>query len=347
MISFKQNFLLFIIISVLIFSPHQSVFADDSVCANVTALVGNQTLDLSEAFTQSRSAQFTMATNWAGSIECITSKQSLYYYQPFAVPVYLQFAGHSGITQWIKLTATNSPKKVSINGVTSPFNISSYPTTLTIKVELTSEPAAGSDIITSTTDSLTTTLSAVSSNSYTSDSTAREDALNQQWTMLLWAARQRVTFTFKPKATTCSTVDKTVTLNKASLNQLRYHSDEVSAPFTLDLTCSTGVFDTAINPVKVWLASNDTVDDADTILRNSSSTSSGIGIALSDGNQKTVVFADEDGAAGSTLLSIKQDDALSAYTLTIPLTAYYRIFDNKNASGGNITATATVMFSWD
>lgn len=348
---FKRNLSRLLIIAFGLFYALTSTSANAAGygCPTVSYLTGNQTVDLSSAFTLSTTKQITVNTNWSGSVSCPLANVVMWYRQPYTTPVYLHYTDSTTASgYWIKLTITATPKQVSLkNTGATTFNASSYPATLTITAELVDAPVGTVDTLTSATGSITTAVSLATSNSDVTESDARTAALTNQFGFAIWMYLQKITFTFKPQATTCSAADKNVSLNKVSLSDLRSGTTDGSSAFTLDLSCNSGLFNTTTNPVKVWLSSNDIVDGESKVIRNSGSTAPGIGVALQTSDQQPVVFAGKSGVEGTTLLSMKKGDKFANYNFNIPLTAHYRIYDSKTAGAGSVSATATVMFSWE
>lgn len=309
------------------------------------------TWDISSLLTSTDNATESTSTTWTssgGAMYCGIGATA-YVVSPISGGYYVHFTDTSNdVDQWVKFTATADETSLPIGSIllATYYNLSAYQVTYTITAELVdSDSVSSSSSTASASTSIDLPVVAVARSSSSTASDALDAFSSSSWSNTVWIGYQLLNVTFSPTPTTCSATDTTVTLPTISPTSLK-QGEVGSTSFTIPLTCSGALNSASTRNVSAWFYSADIVSGQTTVLRNSASDSSGVGVKiLSDGSDLT--FSDSAGVQGdATEVSlVSKGDTVGS--LSLPLTAEYYVYDESSLAAGSLTATAVLYLNYD
>ncbi|MGE9550748.1 fimbrial protein [Erwinia amylovora] len=321
---------------------------------------GSDSIDLSQMFISSGNISESRSATWSVPLTCYALLANyVNFVTPFPSSGYVvRFDNAAGNSRWVKFTVTNFASEANMGGGLLPvyptLNGSTLSYTLAATL-LTTNPgvtdANNYQVVQGGTATLVpmvvTNINHGSLASIPTSAQAAAVVASGSWNSSLYLAYQSLTVTFNPKETTCDMPDQTVTMPRVSLANLRDGSDDGHTSFQLPVSCSNTLAGLATRSVNAWLFSSDLVDSNKQIMRNSSSSSSGVGITLTTSSANPVTFSDSTsaGTGATSLMNIVSGGKVSGSTAT--LNAAYKIFDQSNLRPGSVVATATLYFNYD
>lgn len=160
---------------------------------------------------------------------------------------------------------------------------------------------------------------------------------------------QPMTIKYAPAETTCAfdNAGLTVVLPKVGISQLGTSSQPGITPFTLNMRCQNLNTDsTSTRAVDMFLSSNNLLPtDSSVLVDSSTSAAKGVGIRVvkTSSAGKPVVFSTSATSRGTatSLFSVTRGGAMTE-TISIPMAAYYEVFNTRSVSQGNINTAAVL-----
>jgi len=312
----------------------------------------NDSLNLSGLLTAQDSHSETRTATWSVPVTCylIFNSNAVHFVSPIQNGFWVKFVNAAGTARWIKLQTSGFIEKIDYENGDRTLQGSDFSYQLTATL-LDSDPGVTDSKFYKVTDAGSAEIvTMVMHNANFIGSTptveqAAEVAASGNWNND-YLGYQSLTVTFNPAETTCEMPDQQVTLPRVSLNMLRNGIATDSTSFTLPISCSATLAGGATRSVNAWLYSADLVENSQQIMRNSRSSSQGVGIVLSDSAGKAVSLSGGTAAGEATsLLSITKGADIHASAIN--LNAAYKVFDPANLSPGSVVATATIYFDYD
>lgn len=160
---------------------------------------------------------------------------------------------------------------------------------------------------------------------------------------------QPMNITYAPKPTTCTFNNPglTVSLPAVGVTQVMSSSLAGLTPFTLAINCQdTGVNGISDRTIEIFLSSNNLLSTDNTVLMDSNLTSAqGVGLRLikREALDIPVVLSTSTTNRGTAtaLFSIRAQEALNKH-FSIPMAAYYYVWNPDNITSGKINTSATL-----
>ncbi|MEW5288012.1 fimbrial protein [Erwinia papayae] len=312
-------------------------------------------INLSDLLTSQDSYTETRAGSWMIPITCYAlfiNSNNVHYISPLANGYWIKFSDASGADRWLKLSTSNYLSPENHTNGDWILNGSTYLYTLTVTL-LTEDPGITDRNYYTIATGNSATVVTMALNNANLDFTGKVPTVDEvaqvvaagSWTNN-YLGYQSLTITFNPAETTCQMPDQTITLPSVSLDMLRTGLTDGRTAFTLPVSCSNTLGGVASRSVNARLSSTDLIDSNQQIMRNASSGSSGVGVALTTATGDPVTLSTTAGADGATsLFSLARGTAI--VDPTIELYAAYKIFDAAALSPGTVIATATLWFDYD
>lgn len=163
---------------------------------------------------------------------------------------------------------------------------------------------------------------------------------------------QPITLIFNRQATTCVFANQglTVTLPAANLADLKRSGDAGYKNFNLNFQCDYLTDGKANRTIRTYLSSNSRLaTDGTVLVGDASSSAKGIGIRVTKNGENTPLLfaATSSTSITSTLLFSKETNDALETNFSLPMTAYYHLYDRANAQSGSINTTAILNFEYD
>lgn len=360
---YKQKYKLIQCVFVLICMLFSSnVFADYCYSKNTGSISSSkpgkytQQIDLSDAFISTSKFSATYTSTWNHIIVCDIGTWPIYFSSPLTRPYYIHFTDPTGSNgYWMKLTSSLSSASTSTGKITTALtekSLSLYPVNATVTAELVSNPGTSVDYYETTTGTAAVIIATIMDGRYVpNDADVRAAMINELngggYTLSRTYGVQYLNITYIPETMTCSINNQTIKMPVVNISDLASGKNDGEYAASIPVSCDSKTGN-AISDVSIWLSSNDIVDNDNKIIRNDSSTSSGIGIKLKTTAGNDVSFSPSTSRENATeMLSIHKGSTLSSSDDRIDFSALYSIYDKTNLQVGSVTATATVMFSYD
>lgn len=159
---------------------------------------------------------------------------------------------------------------------------------------------------------------------------------------------QPIIIKFVPKQTTCSfnNAGLTVKLPNTDRAELLSKLQTGNTPFSLDFSCHSLLNGRTNNAINAYLTSSALSADKTIMLDKNVNAAQGVGISVKYQN-KDVKFGTKPGdRTGATLLLEKKSNDTLATNLSIPLNAFYNVYDKKNLTSGPIKTTAILNLEY-
>lgn len=312
-------------------------------------------INLSDLLTSQDSYTETRAGSWMIPITCYAlfiNSNNVHYISPLANGYWIKFSDASGTDRWLKLKTSNYLSPENHTNGDWILNGSTYLYTLTVTL-LTEDPGITDSNYYSIASGNSATVVTMALNNANLDFTGKVPTVDEvaqvvaagSWTNN-YLGYQSLTITFNPAETTCQMPDQTITLPSVSLDMLRTGLTDGRTAFTLPVSCSNTLGGVASRSVNARLFSTDLIDSNQQIMRNASSGSSGVGVALTTATGDPVTLSTTAGADGATSL-FRLARGAAIVDPIIELYAAYKIFDASALSPGTVIATATLWFNYD
>lgn len=340
---------------ILLLSLSKPVLADTSETISCipgsSGFIGSKSVDLSPLFIGRSQVTATFNTNWSATVSCTgeVKNRTLLFFSAFEEPVYIKFTDStSADTFWVKVTAVPLTSKTSVSTSGASFSMADYQTAMALTAELTTDPGDGVDMIAADNNTANIYLGATTPLTSMTAGEVREFALTNPAALsrFLFGGVQKVALSYTPSTMTCNVPNQNITLPTIGLNALKTGSSSGKSNIEIPFNCSSESGNAEYN-IHAWLASNDIVDSANKVIRNEESTSKGIGISLQTQAGEDVEFSTSTDVENATdIFSVSKGENLSTRN-HVSLAAYYSVYDNSQVSPGTVTATASVVLSYD
>lgn len=298
----------------------------------------------------SPSSSFSNKALLTGYGWCTEETGNIYHVSPtnlIAGGLYLHFIDTANkVDDWLLVKSVPTSSSSSGTTIVGIFDVNKMNVRYTLTISYVGQLSAIPDeYIETTSSSVTIPTMVITSEKRTSQEAFTAWKTNT-WGSKQWLAYEELTIVYQPVMTTCEVPDQIITLDKTSIDNIR-NGTSPKTPFVLNFSCRGGVNQIALNDIDAWLYSADSVNDSNTILRNSASTSHGIGINLFDESGKKIVVSDSLTSIGEAdrILDIDEDDIFSD-TENVSIYAGYSIYES-NPQPGSVEATATVIINYD
>ncbi|MFC0139731.1 fimbrial protein [Erwinia mallotivora] len=313
-------------------------------------------INLSDLLTSQDSYTETRAGSWVIPVTCfalLINSNNVHYISPLANGYWIKFSDAAGTDRWLKLKTSNYLSPENYTNGDWVLNGATYLYTLTVTL-LTEDPRiTDSNYYTIASGNSATVVTMAQHNAHLTDLTGKVPTVDEVAQVVAagsWSNNylgyQSLTITFNPAETTCQMPDQTITLPSVSLNMLRTGLSDGRTAFTLPVSCSNTLAGVASRSVNARLSSTDLIGGNQQIMRNASSGSSGVGVALTTATGDPVTLSTTASAVGATsLFSLARGAAI--VDPAIELYAAYKIFDAAALSPGTVIATATLWFDYD
>jgi type 1 fimbria pilin len=161
---------------------------------------------------------------------------------------------------------------------------------------------------------------------------------------------QPLMLTYRPQKTTCTFKNSglTVTLPTLSLYQVINEEYAGYTPFVLNIKCNyqNNEIDITEQMIDIFLSSNNLLDSDNTVLiDNTENSAQGIGLRLvkTNNSENPLMISTTSNIRyeASSLLDHNEDSQLESY-FSIPLAAYYYVWDQRSVSQGPINTNAVL-----
>ncbi|WP_380181132.1 fimbrial protein [Kalamiella sp. sgz302252] len=306
------------------------------------------TVDITELLTMQSSAAKRSAGTWEIPVNCwaVIPPNEVNFISPLGNGYWVNFINAAGVSRWVKFQVSEFLSKLSYNNASPVLRGEDIAYTLTASL------ADGEPNVTDGNYYQVTHSNSVSLIPMVIYSTNRLGSVPDIDKVAAVAASgswdssylgyQSLRVTFNPAETTCEMPNQQVTLPRIPLSALREGQENGSTPFELPITCLNTLAGGATRSLSAWLSSADVIDDNRQIMRNSSSTSSGIGFILSDSRDQPLTLDDSE---ASKVLEIASGGDINVAPPALKVA--YKIYDPATLSPGSVVATATLYFNYD
>lgn len=311
----------------------------------------SETIDISDLLTLQSSAAQTRTATWEIPVNCylfLIQQNKVHFVSPLGNGYWVNFVNAAGTSRWVKFQVGDYISTITYGNVSVILRGSDISYTLTATL-LEGDPGIADGNFYQVTQNNSATLvplvihNANVVNTVPDVNTAAAVVATGGWNND-YLGYQSLNVIFNPPETTCEMPDQRVELPEISLSALREGRENGSTVFTLPITCLNTLAGGATRAVKAWLTSGDLVDENRQIMRNSSSTSGGTGLTLSDSSGRPLTLADNLSEASAVLDIASGGDV----NVTPPaLSVAYKIYDPSALSPGSVVATATLYFNYD
>lgn len=310
-------------------------------------------IDISTLLTTQSSYAETRTGTWQIPVGCfaLTFSNAVHFVSPIKNGFYVKFTNVAGATRWIKFQTSGYTDVVNYGNGDTTLSGGNLSYTLTATLLAADPGITDSKYYTVTESGTATIVPMVLHNANIFGATPSVDTAAGVVASGSWnndyLGYQSLTVTFKPQETTCEMPNQTVTLPRVSLTDLQDGRDDGRTAVELPISCSNTLAGVTTRAVSAWLTSTDLVDSNRQIMRNSSSSSSGVGIVLSTSAALPVTLSDSttSGSGATSLLTISSGTGLK--DSAINLSAAYKLYDKSSFRPGTVVATATLYFNYD
>lgn len=337
----------------LLLAAFPAVVQAGCILKNGSTVKATDSIDISTLLTTRSSYAETRTGSWQIPVSCfaITDSNIVHFVSPIKNGFYVKFTNTAGAARWIKFQTSDYEDSVDyVNGnVTLSGDDVSYTLTATL---LAADPGITDRKYYEVTENGSATIvPMVLHNANIFGTTPSEDTAAGVVASGSWnndyLGYQSLTVTFKPQETTCEMPNQTVTMPRVSLTDLRDGRDDGRTAVELPVSCSNTLAGVATRAINAWLTSADLVDSNKQIMRNSASSSSGVGIVLSTSDALPITLSDSttSGSGATSLLTIASGEEMN--NSAINFNAAYKIYDPNHLRLGTVVATATLYFNYD
>ncbi|MBT0725040.1 fimbrial protein [Rosenbergiella sp. S61] len=160
---------------------------------------------------------------------------------------------------------------------------------------------------------------------------------------------QPMILTYAPKSTSCSLTNSGITINlpKLSIQQVASQPTPGFTSFNLNFSCNNlGTNNTTDRAIDIFLSSSTLLPtDQMTLIDNSNNSAKGVGFRVVNikDMSKPLIFSTSQTVKGNgtSIFSIPSNNNLNSH-FSIPLGAYYYVWDKQKLSQGTLNSTAVV-----
>ncbi|EKT60924.1 fimbrial protein [Providencia sneebia] len=153
---------------------------------------------------------------------------------------------------------------------------------------------------------------------------------------------------FEPKQTTCSFDDAGMVVKLPNIEraELLKKQQAGETPFALNFSCESLLNGKTNNPITAYLSSSALSPDKTIMLDKQANSAKGVGISVKYQNNVVHFGTKQGDRNGATLLiNKKNNDDVPKY-LSVPLVAYYNVYDTKNLTAGAVKTTAILNMEY-
>ncbi|MCX3310913.1 hypothetical protein ORN12_18190 [Pantoea vagans] len=310
-------------------------------------------IDLANMLSLSSNYSVTKSSNFSAfKIGCQTSGETLYYRNGIEGGYIVKF-NTGDYESYIRFTATIpvTSKSFTVGFISQDYPASEFDTDITINAEVVDGTAY--DASTSTGNAEIPLMYLISSNGNTTYPTASAlrgfvatNAAAETASFNDLKGFASINVAFVPVSTTCSIQNQQFTLPSTTLFTLK-SGDYSDTRFSIPLSCSGSIDSKATKTFNLRAYSNDIVDSANYIVRNASSTSSGIGFQLFNTLSDPLKFTTGYDSASTSLAAMTRGKDLVSSLTSIDIGARYKIFDAAKASPGTVVGTIIIYMEYE
>ena len=339
----------------LIFIKPAMAFCDPVNIATgkkVVAVSAINDVDLASILSLTNNYSVTISSNFSGfKLTCETGGKTLYYRNGIDGGYIIKFTT-GDLDTYIKFTASLTATSKKFDAfITQDYPSSDFDTDITISAEVVD--GTSYDVATTTGTAEIPLLYFLSPNGNSAYPTAsglrglvatKASAGSSSYTDLKGFASINVAFV--PVSTTCNIENQQFTLPSTNLFTLK-SGDYSDTRFSIPLACSGSIDSKATKTFNLRAYSNDIVDSANYIVRNASSTSSGIGFQLFNTLSDPLKFTTGYDSASTSLAAMTKGKDLVSSLTSIDIGARYKIFDKAKASPGTVVGTIIIYMEYE
>lgn len=320
---------------------------------NSVALSTISDIDLATMLSLTNSYSLTTSSNFSGyQLVCYLSGETLQYRNGIEGGYTVKFTS-GDVDTYIKFTASLSDNNKYFDSglISTSYSASDFDTEITLTAEL----VTGSDYdVASTSGSAEIPLLYLTSSSYSKTYSTASALRSQVSTRAAAAAASTydlkgfasVNILFSPVSTTCVIENQEFTLPSTTLFAIQ-SGDTSDTQFTIPVTCSGSLNSLATKTFNLRAYSGDIVDATRYIIRNASSTSSGIGFQLFNDMADPLVFSASYDSSSTSLASMTQGTDLITSLTSLNIGARYKIYDSSSATPGTVVGTIMIYMEYD
>ncbi|WP_276726916.1 fimbrial protein [Pantoea septica] len=304
-------------------------------------------VDLTGMLSLTNTYSVTISSNFSGyKLACFWGGETLYYRSGIEGGYTVKFTS-GDLDTYIKFTAT---LPISSKYFDNENPASSFDTDITLTTEIVAGPDY--DVATSGGNTEVPLLYLISNgwNSTYPTASALRNLINTKAAAEVSALDNLKGFAslnvfFSPVSTTCLIDNQQFSLPSTTLYAIRA-GEIADTQFNVPVVCSGSVNSLVTRTFDLRAYSSDIVDDARYIIRNTSSTSSGIGFQLfNEKDDPLKISAGYDSASTSLASMTAGKDNLGSLT-SFNIGARYKIFDAAAASPGKIVGTIVIYMEY-
>ncbi|WP_158087464.1 fimbrial protein [Pantoea cypripedii] len=353
----KKSILMQLCLAALLFFASVQVYAycdpkNISTSSSAVAVTSNSATDISDMLSLSSSYSYTQSSNFAGyQLACWTGGETLYYRNGIDGGYTVKFTS-GDLDTYIKFTASLSMTSKSFSGLMgTTYAASDFDADMTLNAEVVSTTTYDATtssssmeipvlyLLTSSGNSTYATASALRSFVATSATASAASYSNLK-------GFASMTVNFLPVSTTCTIENLEFSLPSTTVFALK--SGEYSdSQFTIPVSCSGSVNSLATKTFNLRAYSNDLVDTSNYIIRNSASTSSGIGFQLFNSSTDPIRMSSTFDSSATSLASMTKGSDLVTSLTSIGIGARYKIYDSSNLSPGTVIGTMVIYMEYE
>lgn len=316
------------------------------------AVTSNGSTDISDMLSLSTSYSYTQSSNFSNyTLQCWSGSTTLYYRNGIDGGYTVKFT-NGDLDTYIKFTASLSKSSQTFTGfVNTAIAASTFDADMTLNAEVVNgttydATTTGSSIelpvlylVTSSGNSTYATASALRNVVSTSAQAASASFSYVK-------AFASMTVNFLPTTTTCVIENLAFSLPNTTVFALK-SGDYSDSQFTIPVSCSGSVNSFATKTFNLRAYSNDLVDTGNYIIRNPSSTSSGIGFQLFNSAADPIKMSSTFDSSATSLASMTKSSSLVSSLTGIDIGARYKIYDSSNLSAGSVVGTMVIYMEYE
>lgn len=324
---------------------------NNATSGSAVATSTSPTIELASMLSLTNSYSVTTSTNFSGfRLTCVTGGETLNYRNGIEGGYTVKFTTGDQDT-FIKFTASLpvASKKFSAI-VTQDYASAEFDSEMTINAEVVD--GANYDAATTTGNIEIPVLYFISDNGSASYPTAS----SLRGLVPSKAAASAASFhdlkgfasfnvIFSPVNTTCVIQNQQFSLPSTTLYTLK-SGDFSDTRFAVPVSCSGSINSKATKTFNLRAYSNDIVDNANYIIRNAASTSSGIGFQLFNVAADPLRFSAGYDTSSTSLGSLTQGKDLVGSLTALDIGARYKIYDPARVSPGTVVGTIIIYMEY-
>lgn len=317
--------------------------------AVATSAISN--IELASLLSLTNSYSVTSSSDFSGfKLTCVTGGETLNYRNGIEGGYTVKFATGDQDT-FIKFTASLPVASKNFGAfITQEYASSEFDSEITFTAEVVDGPHY--DVDTTTGNIEIPVLYFISNNGSSAYPTAgalrglassKSVAASSSYSDLKGFASFNVIFS--PVNTTCVIQNQQFSLPSTTLYTLK-SGDFSDTHFAVPVSCSGSINSKATKTFNLRAYSNDIVDNANYIIRNAASTSSGIGFQLFNVAADPLRFSAGYDTSSTSLGSLTQGKDLVGSLTALDIGARYKIYDPAHVSPGTVVGTIIIYMEY-